>query len=104
MRCHSQHLLGVLLPVRGQPQHAVGRSLPASSPTKRRSIRRRLWWRFLCQGSGKNIRIESNDWSAMEFSSTSTASWQMMRRLASRSAWARRSSRPTPARCTSMPR
>ncbi len=64
---------------------------------------RRLWWRFLCQGSGKNSSSRSRLASATQWRSTSSAS-QLYTRTLPRP-WVSRplSSAPTPGLCTSTP-
>jgi undecaprenyl-diphosphatase len=80
-RQHLQHLLGIGFPVGGAVQQPPGASRLASSATSAGWIRRRLWCRFLCQGSGKNTCTPASEAGATICCSTSTASCCTMRRL-----------------------
>jgi len=53
--CESgQNLVRVRLPIRRHMKVAAGANRHTSSATKAGRSNRRLWWRFLGQGSGKN--------------------------------------------------
>src|SRR3989442_179848 len=78
-----------------------GASLRAMSPASSGWTRRRLWWRFFGQGSGKKRWIAARLPSATICSSTSTASWRITRTLCSFSRSIAFSRLPTPGPWTS---
>ena len=101
-----QHLQRVGLPVGGEPQHAP-RGERGSRRARRTAAcsRRRLWWRFLGQGSGKRMRISASEAGRdlpLEHLDRVVADDAHVRAAARARAPA--AAGPTPGRCTSMPR
>src|SRR6266571_1513315 len=83
---------------------APGFIFEASSAANGAWMRRRLWWRFFGQGSGKKMCTPSSASGAIMCCSTSTASCWMTRTFARSSSATRFKRLPTPGVCTSTPR